>query len=40
MFRDLEAADYVDHAKIIAFDWQVLRLSARDRSAGAEAPRI
>lgn len=28
VFRDLEAADYVAHAKIIAFDWQVLRLSA------------
>lgn len=28
VFRDLEAAGYVDHAKIIAFDWQVLRLSA------------
>jgi len=27
VFGDLEAADYVDHAKIIAFDWQVLRLS-------------
>jgi len=24
---DLETAEYVDHAKIIAFDWQVLRLS-------------
>ncbi len=27
VFRDLEADDYLDHAKIIAFDWQVLRLS-------------
>lgn len=27
VFRDLEAADYLAHAKIIAFDWQVLRLS-------------
>jgi glycerophosphoryl diester phosphodiesterase len=27
VFADLEAEDYVDHAKIIAFDWQVLRLS-------------
>jgi len=27
VFDDLEAADYLDHAKIIAFDWQVLRLS-------------
>lgn len=28
---DLEAADYVAHAKIIAFDWQVLRLAAARR---------
>jgi glycerophosphoryl diester phosphodiesterase len=28
VLRDLEAADYVEHAKIIAFDWQVLRLVA------------
>jgi glycerophosphoryl diester phosphodiesterase len=27
VFEALEAADYLDHAKIIAFDWQVLRLS-------------
>ena len=27
VFKDLEAADYLDHAKIIAFDWQVLRLA-------------
>jgi glycerophosphoryl diester phosphodiesterase len=27
VFDDLAAADYLDHAKIIAFDWQVLRLS-------------
>ena len=27
VIRDLEAADYVAHAKIIAFDWAVLRLS-------------
>jgi glycerophosphoryl diester phosphodiesterase len=27
VLRDLVAADYVEHAKIIAFDWQVLRLS-------------
>jgi glycerophosphoryl diester phosphodiesterase len=27
VLRDLEAADWLDHAKIIAFDWQVLRLS-------------
>ena len=27
VFDDLEAADYLDHAKIIAFDWRVLRLS-------------
>jgi len=27
VFADLEAEDYVEHAKIIAFDWQVLRLS-------------
>jgi glycerophosphoryl diester phosphodiesterase len=27
VFEELEAADYVEHAKIIAFDWQVLRLS-------------
>ncbi|HEX3916205.1 MAG TPA: glycerophosphodiester phosphodiesterase family protein [Caulobacteraceae bacterium] len=27
VFRDLEAADWVAHSKIIAFDWQVLRLS-------------
>jgi glycerophosphoryl diester phosphodiesterase len=26
--RDLEAADYADHTKIIAFDWSVLRLAA------------
>src|SRR5450631_28516 len=32
VFRDLEAADYAGHAKIIAFDWQVLRLS-RERCA-------
>ena len=31
VLRDLEAADWLDHAKIIAFDWQVLRL-ARERS--------
>ena len=30
---DLEADDYVEHAKIIAFDWRVLRL-ARSRSPG------
>ncbi len=33
VFRDLEAAEYVAHAKIIAFDWKVLRLSAA-RGAG------
>jgi glycerophosphoryl diester phosphodiesterase len=27
VFADLEAEAYLDHAKIIAFDWQVLRLS-------------
>ena len=27
VLRDLEAADYLDHAKIIAFDWRVLRLA-------------
>jgi len=27
VFEALEAADYIDHAKIIAFDWQILRLS-------------
>ena len=27
VFADLEAEDYLEHAKIIAFDWQVLRLS-------------
>lgn len=27
VFNDLEAEDYLDRAKIIAFDWQVLRLS-------------
>jgi glycerophosphoryl diester phosphodiesterase len=27
VFRDLAAEDYLDHAKIIAFDWRVLRLS-------------
>jgi glycerophosphoryl diester phosphodiesterase len=27
VFDDLEVDDYFDHAKIIAFDWQVLRLS-------------
>ena len=27
VFDGLEAADYLDHAKIIAFDWRVLRLS-------------
>ena len=27
VLRDLAAADYLDHAKIIAFDWQVLRLA-------------
>ena len=27
VFDDLEAADYLDQAKIIAFDWRVLRLS-------------
>ena len=32
VFLDLEAADYAGHAKIIAFDWQVLRLS-RERCA-------
>jgi glycerophosphoryl diester phosphodiesterase len=32
VFADLEAEDYLAHAKIIAFDWQVLRLS-RDRHA-------
>jgi glycerophosphoryl diester phosphodiesterase len=31
---DLEADDYIDHTKIIAFDWQVLRLSR------ARCPRI
>ena len=34
VIRDLLAADYLAHAKIIAFDWQVLRL------AGARAPGI
>jgi glycerophosphoryl diester phosphodiesterase len=33
VFDDLEGADYLAHAKIIAFDWQVLRL-ARTRVAG------
>jgi len=27
VFDDLEGADYLAHAKIIAFDWQVLRLT-------------
>ena len=27
VLRDLAAADWLDHAKIIAFDWQVLRLA-------------
>jgi glycerophosphoryl diester phosphodiesterase len=30
VLRDLEAADYLEHAKMIAFDWAVLRL-AKDR---------
>jgi len=34
VFADLEAEDYLEHAKIIAFDWQVLRLSV------ARQPRI
>jgi glycerophosphoryl diester phosphodiesterase len=34
VFRDLEAASWVAHAKIIAFDWQVLRLSE------ARSPRV
>jgi len=39
VFRDLEAADYIDHAKIIAFDWQVLRLSAA-RSPGVKTAHL
>jgi glycerophosphoryl diester phosphodiesterase len=30
VFADLESEDYLEHAKIIAFDWRVLRLS-KDR---------
>lgn len=39
VFRDLESADYVEHAKIIAFDWQVLRLSAT-RSPGVKTAHL
>jgi glycerophosphoryl diester phosphodiesterase len=39
VFRDLEAADYLAHAKIIAFDWQVLRL-ARARDAGVRTAHL
>ena len=33
----IEARDYVDHAKIIAFDWQVLRMTAQRNPAIATA---
>jgi glycerophosphoryl diester phosphodiesterase len=39
VFRDLEAADYVDHAKIIAFDWRVLRRSEA-RSPGVKTAHL
>ncbi|MFI4973207.1 MAG: glycerophosphodiester phosphodiesterase family protein [Caulobacterales bacterium] len=39
VLRDLEAADYLDHAKIIAFDWQVLRLS-RERHPGVRTAHL
>jgi len=39
VFADLEAEDYVDHAKIIAFDWQVLRLSEK-RSPGVKTAHL
>ena len=31
VLRDLEAADYIEPAKIIAFDWEVLRLTRERR---------
>jgi len=37
--RDLEAADYLTHAKIIAFDWRVLRLAA-ERSPGIRSAHL
>ncbi len=39
VFADLEAEDYVAHAKIIAFDWQVLRLS-EERSPGVKTAHL
>jgi len=39
VFRDVEAADYLDHTKIIAFDWQVLRLS-RQRQPGVKTAHL
>jgi glycerophosphoryl diester phosphodiesterase len=39
VFEDLEAADYLDHAKIIAFDWRVLRLS-RARQPGVRTAHL
>lgn len=39
VFDDLEAADYVGHAKIIAFDWRVLRLS-RARQPGVRTAHL
>jgi glycerophosphoryl diester phosphodiesterase len=37
VLRDVEAADYADRTKIIAFDWQVLRLVAARRPGLATA---
>jgi glycerophosphoryl diester phosphodiesterase len=39
VLRDLAAAAWLDHAKLIAFDWRVLRL-ARERSPGIETAHL
>jgi glycerophosphoryl diester phosphodiesterase len=39
VLRDLVAADWLDRAKLIAFDWAVLRL-ARERSPGVETAHL
>ena len=39
VFDEVEAADYLDHTKIIAFDWQVLRLS-RQRQPGVKTAHL
>jgi len=39
VFDEFEAADYLDHAKIIAFDWRVLRLS-RARQPGVRTAHL